>query len=110
MEDQKELVLQIKYDAFSKSAKSEDLLPFRFSNRRIEGAHDKRARDPNLKNGLIENALLKRVDVNSNVRQFRHLSYWLTCEESMDKHARTSFTARERKVTREQKDFSRSLP
>jgi len=75
MNDQEELVLQLEDDALSEPAQTQDLLSRRFSNGWLEGAHNERARDPNLLDGLMEHALFERFDVHSNVRKFGHKFY-----------------------------------
>ena len=76
MNDEKEFVFQREDDALAETPKRQHSLSFSGTDRRIEGAQDKRATDTDFLNRLIQDPLRERLDINSNVRKFRH-AYWV---------------------------------
>ena len=70
--DQEEVVCQLEHDAFSKPSQTQNSLPFRFSNWRLERPQHEGTTESDFLDGLIENTLFERLNVYRNVRKFRH--------------------------------------
>ena len=62
----------IPHQAFAEPAQSNDRLAMGLVDRRLERAHEKRAGDANALEALIKDARTQRVEVELDVRKFRH--------------------------------------
>ena len=73
MNDEKQFVFQLKDDTLTEAAERQDFLSFRSTNGRIERPQDEWTANADFLNRLIEDALRERLDVNGDVREFRHV-------------------------------------
>src|SRR5260370_1708141 len=72
MKDQPKAVFEADANALSEPAQTLDLLPCCAADGRSHGAEQKRADNAHSFERLAENALLKRLDIDNDVRQLRH--------------------------------------
>src|SRR5271170_3970071 len=74
MQDQPEVAFEADTDAFAQAAELKNFLARAIGKRRICGPEEKRADDPHGFKRLPNDPRLKRLDVNGDVRKFRHAS------------------------------------
>src|SRR6266699_1115068 len=72
MQDEPEAVFEADANALSEPVQTRDLLPCCGADGRSDGAEQKRAHDAHAFERLAENTRLARLDIDNDVRQFRH--------------------------------------
>jgi len=72
MQDEPEIAFEADADAFAEAAELEDFFAERVRERRSGGAEEKRTGDAEVLEGFIEDALVESIEVDGDVRQFRH--------------------------------------
>jgi len=72
MEHEVEIAFEVEDDSLSETAETEDAAPLHLRERRIDGAQQERACEPNPEESLTEDAGLQGDKVGSDVGQFGH--------------------------------------
>jgi len=78
-----QIILYADADSLSQSSQRNDLLSFHCCERRIRGPEKKWRIDQDALKRAIQNSLLKRFDVDGDIRKFRHEGYELRAKQGV---------------------------
>ena len=77
VKDQEQLAFTFQHDAFAEAMERDNLPPFDRRKRRIDRSKQERAREPDAGDALPDDARRQRVEIEQDVREFRHRLAWI---------------------------------